>query len=194
MGAGALIEQPDLGFGAARGLALVDEEMLIGEGGDLRQVSDAENLLAARQGLELLAYGFRGAAADADVDFIEDQSARRGVFFLALDEVSSTATLSASITRLISPPEAISWRGLRGSPGLVAMRYSTSSQPEEVQCDGASRSRDSDFEASLHGQRIDLRFGQFGQLAGGGFALGAQRRGGGAICRGCLVDFSAQRL
>ena len=38
------------------------------------------------------------------------------------------------MTRDISPPEAISSSGLSGSPGLVAMRYSTSSQPEEVQC------------------------------------------------------------
>ncbi len=31
-------------------LALFDDEMLIGEGGDLRQVSDAENLLARGRG------------------------------------------------------------------------------------------------------------------------------------------------
>ena len=37
------------------------------------------------------------------------------------------------MTRDISPPEAISSRGLRGSPGLVAMRYWTVSQPVEVQ-------------------------------------------------------------
>ena len=42
---------------------------------------------------------------------------------------SSTATLRASMTRDISPPDAISWSGFSGSPGLVAMRYSTASHP-----------------------------------------------------------------
>ena len=55
-------------------------EVLIGEGGDLRQMGDAENLLAAAEGFELLADGFGGAASDADVDFVEDQSARGGSF------------------------------------------------------------------------------------------------------------------
>ena len=58
--------------------------MLIGEGGDLRQMSDAENLLGAAEGFELLADGFGGAASDADVDFVEDQRARRGLLFLDL--------------------------------------------------------------------------------------------------------------
>ena len=62
--------------------ALFDDEMLVGEGGDLRQVGDAEDLLAAAEGFELLADGFGGAASDADVDFVEDQGARGGVFLL----------------------------------------------------------------------------------------------------------------
>ena len=54
--------------------------MLIGEGGDLRQVGDAEDLLRAAEGFELLADGLGGAASDADVDFVEDQGARGGFF------------------------------------------------------------------------------------------------------------------
>ena len=73
VGAGAVVEKADFGFGAAVGLALVDEEVLVGEGGDLRQVGDAENLLAAAEGFEFLADSFRGAAADTDVDFVEDK-------------------------------------------------------------------------------------------------------------------------
>ncbi|MEI9969550.1 MAG: hypothetical protein WDM87_13350 [Terracidiphilus sp.] len=42
--------------------ALFDGEVLIGEGGDLRQVSDAEDLLGAGEGFELLADSFGGAA------------------------------------------------------------------------------------------------------------------------------------
>jgi hypothetical protein len=78
VGAGAVVEEADFGFGAAVGFALVDEEVLVGEGGDLGQVGDAENLLAAAEGFELLADGFRGASADADVDLVEDQGAGGG--------------------------------------------------------------------------------------------------------------------
>ncbi len=78
VGAGAVVEDADAGLRAAVLLALFDGEMLIGEGGDLRQVGDAEDLLRAAEGFELLADGFGGAAADADVDFVEDQGARGG--------------------------------------------------------------------------------------------------------------------
>ena len=64
--------------------ALFDSQVLIGEGGDLRQVGDAENLLGAAEGFEFLADSFGGAASDADVDFVEDQRARRGFLFLVL--------------------------------------------------------------------------------------------------------------
>ena len=36
VGAGAVVEEADLGFGAAVGFALFDDEVLVGEGGDLR--------------------------------------------------------------------------------------------------------------------------------------------------------------
>ena len=81
VGAGAVVEDADAGGGAAVLLALFDGQMLIGEGGDLRQVGDAEDLLGAAEGLELLADGLGGAASDADVDFVEDQGARRGFLF-----------------------------------------------------------------------------------------------------------------
>ena len=78
MGAGAVVEEADLHLGAAVGFALVDEEVLVGEGSDLGQVGDAQNLLAAAEGFELLADSFRGAPADADVDLVKDQGAGGG--------------------------------------------------------------------------------------------------------------------
>ncbi len=108
VGAGAVVEQAYLHLGAAVVFALFDEEVLIGEGGDLGQVSNAEHLLAATKGLELLADGLGSAASNADVDFVEDKVRGVGFIFLVFDEVSSTATLRASMTRDISPPDAIS--------------------------------------------------------------------------------------
>ena len=61
--------------------------MLIGEGGDLREVGYAEDLLAAAEGFQLLADGFGGAASDADVDFVEDQGAGCGVLLVGLGGV-----------------------------------------------------------------------------------------------------------
>jgi hypothetical protein len=78
VGAGAVVEDADAGLRAAVLLALFDGEMLIGEGGDLREVGNAENLLGAGEGLKLLANSFGGAASDANVDFVEDECAWRG--------------------------------------------------------------------------------------------------------------------
>ncbi len=50
MGARALVEQADLCLGAAVGLPLIDEEMLVGKGGNLGQVGYAKHLLAAAEG------------------------------------------------------------------------------------------------------------------------------------------------
>ena len=80
MGAGAVVEDADAGLRATVLFALFDGEVLIGEGGDLGQVGDAEDLLSAAKGFEFLADGFGGAASDADVDFVEDERARRGFF------------------------------------------------------------------------------------------------------------------
>src|ERR1700678_805188 len=76
LNAGAVVKQAHLDFGAAVVFALLDEKMLVGEGGDLRKMCNAEHLLDAAQGFEFLAYCFGSAAADADVDFVEDQRAR----------------------------------------------------------------------------------------------------------------------
>jgi len=108
--AGAVVQNPDARRGAPILLALFDRQMLIGEGGDLGQMRDAQNLLRAAESLQFVADGFGGA------------SVRGVVFFFDLDEDSSTATLRASSTRESSPPEAISISGLRGSPGLGESR------------------------------------------------------------------------
>src|ERR1019366_1176003 len=65
-------------------LALVDEKMLRGKRGDLGQVSYTKHLLAAAEGLEFLPHGFGSPAANADIDFIEDQGSGRGGFLLRL--------------------------------------------------------------------------------------------------------------
>ena len=78
--AGGVVEEANLHPGAALGFVLLDDEVLIGEGGDLGQMGDAQDLLAAAQGFELLADGLGGAASDADVDFVEDQCAGGGHF------------------------------------------------------------------------------------------------------------------
>lgn len=87
VGAGAVVEEADFGFGAAVGFALVDEEVLVGESGDLRQVGDTENLLAAAEGFELLADGFGGAPADAYVDLIKNKCPGGGSLLFGLGRV-----------------------------------------------------------------------------------------------------------
>ena len=79
---GSLIrgQEADRGLGAALFFLLFDEEVVVGEGGDLGEVGDAEDLLHSREGFEFLADGFGGAASDADVDFVEDEGAG-GNFF-----------------------------------------------------------------------------------------------------------------
>ena len=80
MSAGTVVEDANAGGGTAILLALFNRQVLVSKGGDLRQVGDAENLLGAGEGFELLADGLSGAATDADVDFVKDESARRGFF------------------------------------------------------------------------------------------------------------------
>ncbi len=82
MHAPAIVQHPNLRFCTAFVVALFDRQMLASESRNLRQVGDAKNLLTAREGFQLLAYRFRGAPADANVDFVEDQGARSGVLLL----------------------------------------------------------------------------------------------------------------
>ncbi len=72
-----LIEEANLSLGASRGFSFVYEEMLIGKSSDLGQMRYTKNLLATRQCLELLPDRLSGPAADADIDLVEDQRARR---------------------------------------------------------------------------------------------------------------------
>ena len=52
--------------------------------------------------------------------------------------------------------------------------------------------RDGDLELDLHGERIDLRFGEFGEFGCGGFALGGESGGGFAVFRGGLFEIGAK--
>src|SRR6185295_13722438 len=56
---------------------LVDCEVRIGVGGDLRQVRDAEDLERGAERTQLAADDVGDAAADAGVDLVEDQTRRR---------------------------------------------------------------------------------------------------------------------
>ena len=75
-------DQPDRGLGPTRTLALFDKVVLIGEGGDLRQVGHTEHLIAFGQGLQLPADSFGGAASNPGVDFVKDQGPLGGSRFL----------------------------------------------------------------------------------------------------------------
>ncbi len=59
--------------------------------------------------------------------------------FAAAAAPSSTLTFSASITRLISPPDAISVSAFSGSPGFVAILHSARSHPYPVHASTSSR-------------------------------------------------------
>ena len=53
---------------------------MIGEGRDLRQVRDAQHLVAAGERAELASHHLGHRAADAGVDLVEDHGRRVGVF------------------------------------------------------------------------------------------------------------------
>src|SRR2546423_7383608 len=63
----------DAGACASAGFFFLDDVMMITEGGDLRQVGDAQDLVGAGQGFQLFPDGLSGAASDSGIDFIEDQ-------------------------------------------------------------------------------------------------------------------------
>src|SRR5579875_2775076 len=69
-------QQTNGGVRAPLLLLLLNQEVLIGEGRDLRQVGHAKHLLDARQSLQLAPDRFRRAPANPDIDFVEDQGSR----------------------------------------------------------------------------------------------------------------------
>lgn len=76
MGARAVIEDANLRLGAAIDFTLFHSQVLVREGCNLRQMRDAEDLLASAERFELVADSFSRAASNADIDFVEDKSAR----------------------------------------------------------------------------------------------------------------------
>ena len=115
---------PQLGDGGARGLAggvLDDREVAVGQRRDLRQVRDADDL-AARRRARAAARRRRGRSAPPMPASTSSKTSVAG-------PASAATPISASITRESSPPEAISRSGPAGTPGLGAIRNSTSSAP-----------------------------------------------------------------
>ena len=143
--------------GGVGGRVLDDREVAVGERGDLRQVGDADDLAAAGELAQLLADRARGLAADAGVDLVEDQR-RPGPAWAA-------TPMSASITRDSSPPEAVSRSGPAGTPGLGAIRNSTSSPPRRAVAVALGDAR---LEArALHRQPASRSTHRLRQRAGG---------------------------
>lgn len=75
----------DGGDDAAFLLAFGDQIVVIGEGGDLGEVRDAEDLLSSSEAIQAFADAFGDGAADAGVDFIEDERGRHGLPFDVAD-------------------------------------------------------------------------------------------------------------
>ena len=70
------VEPLDLGDGPAVALALGDPEVGVGVGGDLGQVGDAQDLVAAGERPQAPPDRVRAPAADARVDLVEDERRR----------------------------------------------------------------------------------------------------------------------
>src|SRR5215218_11371311 len=70
------VEALDAGHRLLACEVLFEPEVDVGEGGDLRQVGDAEHLPFAPQRLQPLADDPGGLAADAGVDLVEDHGPR----------------------------------------------------------------------------------------------------------------------
>ena len=62
----------DSGLRAACGFALLDQVVVIRKGCDLRQVGDAEHLVAFGESLQFLPHGLGGAASDAGINLVEN--------------------------------------------------------------------------------------------------------------------------
>ena len=62
---------------ASGNLLLLDYIMMVSKCRYLRQVSYTEDLIGSRELLELFAYGLGGAAANANINFVEDHGSLR---------------------------------------------------------------------------------------------------------------------
>ena len=67
------VKRRDRGIGAAIALGLGDEQMGIGQSGDLGQMGNAEDLLGPGHGAQLLSYLLGGPSGNAGVHLVEDQ-------------------------------------------------------------------------------------------------------------------------
>ena len=180
MSPSAVIEDADLRLCAAVVFSLFYHQMLIGEGGDLGQMGDAQDLLGAAQRLELLADRFGGAASNADIDLIEDQRARRW-FFSRLGR-----SLFHGYLKRQHYPAQLAARGnlhqrfhrLTGVGCNAVFNFIPSGSGPRRLVFGL---HDPNLKTYFHRQRIDLRLGQLAQSRSSRLALGAERRGGFAI-------------
>src|SRR6266403_2718623 len=71
----------DLANGSLRppsSFTLLDNVMMVGERCDLRQVGNAEHLIAFGERLQFLPHGLGGAPSDTGIDLVEDQRALSG--------------------------------------------------------------------------------------------------------------------
>jgi hypothetical protein len=74
--AAGVVQQPHRGAGVALGGVLLDREVAVGVGGDLRQVGDDQHLVVAGELGQAAADRGGGAAADPGVDLVEHQRRR----------------------------------------------------------------------------------------------------------------------
>ena len=127
--------------------ALVDLKVRVGVRRDLRQVRDAQHLKRRAERLELAADDVGDPAADAGVDFVEDQAGRASAGGRALRALPASgplrrapkvSVLMASMIRDSSPPETMRASGRRSSPGLGETKNSATSIPSAVH-DGLRR-------------------------------------------------------
>ena len=73
-----VVEAPHQGARAPARFSLLDQVMMVGKGGDLWQVGNANHLMGPRQCQQFPAYRLRGASSNAGIDFIEYEGALHG--------------------------------------------------------------------------------------------------------------------
>lgn len=173
----------------------LDQEVLIGEGGDLREMSDAKDLLDSGERFELLADGFSGAASDSDIDFIEHESARdlepagaaaRCTFFDADLKGEQDSGHFAAGGNLVERLEGFARVGGDATlDGVPAMRGPGG---------GTFAGCDRNGKAGFHGEVIDLRFGEFFELSCGAGPLAGEGASGDGVGCGSVSQIRAEGL